>query len=473
MAPKIDHVVVLMLENRSFDSMLGWLYPDRPDFDGLTGKEANPWHRRDGTVMIPVWNDRGMSRAEARGPDPDPGEFFDDIEAQFWGAARMGLNGHGHGIPDMSGFVDNYMQQPRSPDGAEPDPAAVMHCHSPEQVPVLSLLARSFGVSDRWFASAPCQTWPNRFFMHTGTAGGWVNNDPPHWPYRMHSLFNRMSDHKRDWTVYFHDLPQTATLHDVWSKLATSHFRLFHKEFVQDALNGALPAYSFIEPRYFVSRIHNKVPTDQHPPTNLVHAEELIARTYNALRAGPHWDRTLFIITYDEHGGLYDHVPPPAATPPGGPYPDGFTFDCFGARVPAVIVSPHIPAGSILRPPLNEDGSGTPFDHTSIIKTVQELFHLGAPLTARVAAAPSLLPLLGEGGPLNAGPPRIDFVPVAPMPEEIKRLRRVDNKSGLQLSLTGLASNLLGTAARASAHFRHGVKKTARGAGFTRRGSRP
>jgi phospholipase C len=129
------------------------------------------------------------------GPDPDPGELFDDIEAQLWGADSVGINGHGQGKPSMGGFVDNYMHQPRSPDGAEPYPAAVMHCHSPAQVPILSLLARSFGVSDRWFASAPCQTWPNRFFMHTGTAGGWVNNDPPHWPYRMPTIFRRLSDH--------------------------------------------------------------------------------------------------------------------------------------------------------------------------------------------------------------------------------------------------------------------------------------
>jgi phospholipase C len=471
MAAPIEHIVVLMLENRSFDSMLGWLYPDRADFDGLTGREANSWHRHGSTVTVPVWNDLGMSRTEARGPDPDPGELFDDIEAQLWGADSVGINGHGQGTPTMGGFVDNYMRQPRSPDAAEPNPAAVMHCHSSAQVPILSLLARSFGVSDRWFASAPCQTWPNRFFMHTGTAGGWVNNDPSHWPYRMPTIFRRLSDHKRDWAIYFHDLPNTAMLADMWSKLATTHFRLFHKQFEQDALNGELPSYTFIEPRYFVSRVHNKIPNDQHPPTNLVHAEELIARTYNALRQGPKWEKTLLVITYDEHGGLYDHVPPPPATPPGGPYPDGFTFNRFGVRVPAVIVSPHIPAGSVLRPPLAKDGSGTPFDHTSIIKTVQELFGLGTPLTERVAAAPSLLPLLGDAGPINAGPPRIDFVPVWPTPAEVQRLRKVDNESGLQLSMSGIAATLLGTTARVAAHFRHGIRKTASGAGFSR--SRP
>jgi hypothetical protein len=103
---------------------------------------------------------------------------------------------------------------------------------------------------------------------------------------------------------------------------------------------------------------------------------------------------------------------------------------------------------------------------------VQELFSLGAPLTARVAAAPSLLPLLGDAGPINAGPPRIDFVPVLPTRAEVRRLRKVDNESGLQLSMSGIAATLLGTTARLSAHFRHGLRRTASGAGFSRSASR-
>ena len=146
---------------------------------------------------------------------------------------------------------------------------------------------------------------------------------------------------------------------------------------------------------------------------------------------GPNWPRTLLIITYDEHGGTFDHVPPPAATPPGPPYADSFEFNRFGARVPAVIVSPLIPPGSVIRPPPPVEqfdveaqvtsSEGTPFDHTSIIKTVQELFDLGAPLTARVAAAPSLLPALASDAPLNMGPERIVFVPAPATPDEVSR----------------------------------------------------
>lgn len=462
---RIAHVVVLMLENRSFDTMLGWLYPDRPDFDGLTGQEANPWHRHEGRVVVKAWNDPGLSRAQASGPDPDPGELFQDMEAQFFGPAGMTPDGRGRGPATMDGFIDNYMRQPRGPDDSIPEAPEIMHCFSPAQVPVLSELARAFGVSDRWFASAPCQTWPNRFFLHTGTAGGWVNNDPPHFPYRMPSLFRRLTDCQEDWAVYFHDLPNTALLADLWPRLASADFRLYEQEFAEDARNGVLPAYTLIEPRYFVSRFRAIVPNDQHPPTNLIHAEQLIAKTYNVLRQSPHWEETLFIITYDEHGGTYDHVPPPPAKPPGGPYPDGFHFDRYGARVPAVIISPLIPAGSIIRP---ADPEGPPFDHTSIIKTVQELFALGAPLTDRVAAAPSLLPALAGQGPLNLGPEEIAFVPSPPTGEEIKRLRKTDSASGLQYSMSGIAALLLGTVARVSAHFRHRVRRAGHRAGIVR-----
>jgi phospholipase C len=461
----IDHVVVLMLENRSFDTMLGWLYPGRSDFDGLTGQEANTWHRQDGKIVVRVWNDPGASSATAAGPDPDPGELFHDMEAQFFGAAGMTPDGQGRGIPAMDGFVDNYMRQPRGPDDSVPDPASIMHCFSPAQLPVLSELARCFGVSDRWFASAPCQTWPNRFFAHTGTAGGWINNDPPHFPYRMPSLFRRLTERKRDWAIYFHDVPNTALLADIWQRLPTPDFRLYEHEFAEDARNGILPSYTFIEPRYFVSRFRAKVPNDQHPPTNLIHGEQLIADTYNALRQGPHWTKTLFIIIYDEHGGTYDHVPPPPAMPPGEPYPDGFTFNRYGARVPAVIISPLIPPGSVIRP---EAPDGPPFDHTSVIKTVQELFDLGPPLTERVAAAPSLLPALASGAPLNMGPEQIIFVPSPPTQEEVTRLRKTDNASGLQYSMSGFTATLLGTVARVSAHFRHGARRTGQRAGFVR-----
>lgn len=443
---QIEHVVVLALENRSFDCMLGWLYPERPDFDGLTGKECNPWHRADDSVQtIPVWNDGRLTPEAACIPDPDPGELFADITMQIFGL-------HPDGTPRMNGFVDNYMRQPP---GGTYDPRAVMHCFIPEQLPVLSTLARSFGVSDRWFASAPCQTWPNRLFLHTGTGGGEVNNDAIPLPFMLPTIFRRMERRGASWKVYFHDLPQTAALADLWLRIPT-HFRFFDPEFTDDAADGTLPNYSFIEPRYFASRMLNLTPNDAHPPHNVAYAEQLIAAVYNAVRASPAWERTLLVITFDEHGGCYDHVPPPAAVPTGRT-PSGFTFDRFGVRVPTVVVSPFIPAGSVLRPP--EDGP--PFDHTSLIATLTALFDLGEPLSPRAAAAPDVLSMLRLDRPDNAGPACIDANAARATRAETRALHHLPN-NGHQRRMRHPSALLPALAAQAAAHThraRHKVRR--------------
>ncbi|MGE5270831.1 MAG: alkaline phosphatase family protein [Thiohalocapsa sp.] len=419
---RIEHVVVLMLENRPFDCLLGRLYPKSDGFDGLDGSESNPWHKPGGEIaQVSVWNSREITPQAARLPDPEPGELYADVNMQLFG-----LGGNPDGRPVMSGFVDNYARQP--PPYHPADPRGVMHYFLPSQVPVISRLAAEFGVCDRWHASAPCETWPNRYFAHCGTAGGWINNDASHFPYQwprtMPTIFRRLGRHGWSWRIYFHDLPQTATLLDLWPKIPT-HFCLFEEEFERHARSGRLPAYSFIEPRYFPSLLADKPPSDEHPPHNLLYGEQLIARVYNAVRNAPTWPRTLFIITYDEHGGCFDHVPPPAAVPPGGPYPDGFTFDRYGVRVPAVIVSPFVAPGSVLRPPPRRDGTaGFPFDHASIPATLQRLFASGPPLTPRVAAAPDLLSTLALPSPDNGGPQRIEFDPRRPEAGEMRDYRR-------------------------------------------------
>jgi phospholipase C len=444
----IEHVVVLMLENRSFDCMLGRLYPGRTDFDGLRGDEANPWHRDDGTIeQIEAWNDDSVCAESACIPDPDPGELFTDMTMQIFGL-------HPDGTPRMDGFVDNYVRQPTH--GVTLDPRAVMHGFTPEQLPVLSLLARSFGVCDRWFAPAPCETWPNRLFAHTGCAGGQVDNAALPRPIFLPTSFRRLAKHGHSWKVYFHDVPQTAALYNLWPWIPT-HFRLFASEFMWDAANGTLPSYSFIEPRYFTSRVLNHIPNDAHPPHNVAYAEQLIADLYNAVRSGPGWERTLLVITFDEHGGCYDHVVPPAAIPAGRPAPNGFTFDRYGPRVPAVIVSPYVPAGSVIRPA--EDGP--PFDHTSLIATLDALFGLGPPLSARAAHAPTLLPALSLERPENGGPARIDATETEPTRAEMHAThRRPHNNYQRRLLWPGA---LLATgAAKAAAHAHHHARRRGR-----------
>jgi phospholipase C len=422
---QIDHIVVLMLENRSFDCLLGKLYPPSPQFDGLTGAEFNVDAAGN---QIKVWNQPGTDPVSMVIPDPDPGELWTDINTQLFGKPDAPAPGQ---VPTMEGFVRNYLTQTDSP-VASYVAKNIMHYFQPDQVPVISSLARQFAVSDRWFASAPCQTWPNRFFAHTATANGYENNDPTHFPYTMPTIFNRLEQAGiGDWKIYFHDIAQSQALSELW--LLADHFH-FYQQFRSDAQAGSLPAYSFIEPRYFADWT---MPNDQHPPHNVTMGEQLIADVYNSLRAGPQWTKTLLIITYDEHGGCYDHVPPPKAVPPSATASQPFNFDRYGVRVPAVLISPYIPPGTVLRPP------GTvPFDHTSIISTLRARFpQLGPALTDRDAAAPDLSTALTLPAPTNLGPTRVNALPFAASPTVVAKAQ-ASPLNHMQEGLVKLAANL-------------------------------
>jgi phospholipase C len=424
--PDIQHVVVLMLENRSFDCMLGRLYPNDPDFKGLTLNESNTY----ANTRIPVWNCPVMTADTAVIPKPDPGEDFKDMNEQLFGGPRT-ANPPGN----MSGFAQNYATQPPSKDGPF-IPKNILHYFTTDQVPIISALATSFGVCDEWHASAPCQTWPNRFFVHCGTALGYVDNRTFPIPFSAHSIFRRLQDNGKSWRVYFHDMPQSSLLRDIWL-YAIFHFRFFH-QFLADAHAGALPNYSFIEPRYFTDLFLNNIPNDEHPPHNVLYGEQLIADVYNAVRSSPCWEKTLLIITYDEHGGCYDHVSPPPAPSPDGVVNNsfGFNFDAYGVRVPAVIVSPYIRAGTKIR-----SGGPYPFDHTSIISTVRQLFGLGAPLTRRDAAAPDLFSAFTLDLPTNNDLVSLDASRARAAIAELQT-RAESPPNGMQDSLSAAATTL-------------------------------
>jgi len=220
----------------------------------------------------------------------------------------------------------------------------------------------------------------------------------------------------------------------VWPLL--DHFR-FYDQFQQDAKAGTLPAYSFIEPRYYP---HSKdLPNDQHPPHCATLGEQLIADVYSCVRNGPAWTQTLLIVTYDEHGGCYDHQPPGAATPPSANPTAPFNFDRFGVRVPAIIVSPYVRAGTILRPPGN-----TPYDHTSILATLRKCFpNLGAPLSLREAAAPDLGNALALDQPTNLGPKSVEALPFVPSPVQVANAQSAP-LNHMQSALVQLAAHLPG-----------------------------
>ncbi len=396
----IDHIVVLMLENRSFDHMLGYLYHDtgnvtphgRP-FEGLTGAESNPGPDGKPVPVFPITP--GTPNAYFM-PGADPGEGYMATNSQLFGSNTA------PGAPAaaaMQGFVKNYAYtlgwESREGWSIVPgtQPQDIMGCFTPEALPVLSALARGYAVCDHWFGSAPTETLPNRAFALAGTSQGHMDDKTR--TFTCPSIFGSLTAANVGWSVYGYDA-QPLTKHnfpDITGAPA-SHFGLF-ADFRKAAADGSLAGFVFLEPSW------SSTGNSQHPNYDVALGEQLIHDVYEALRTGPHWNSTLLIITYDEHGGCYDHVPPPwGATPPDNATGEfGFDFTRFGPRVPTVLDSPLIPAGTVFRVP---DGA-TPLDHTSVLKTVEARWNL-KPLTARDAAAEHV------GAAMTLATPRTDDV---------------------------------------------------------------
>lgn len=434
----VDHIVVLMLENRSFDNLLGWLYaedapPRGQSFHGLDWSLWNPLANVDAdgnafTEQVGVrqngadykigTHDMPAKEVDYCLPRPDPGEGYRDATYQLYGTYVV--DDLYPPAPTGLGYVDNYaaamLYGTYSYRDAPTDPREIMTCYTPEQTPVLSGLAKQYAVCDEWFCSVPSQTLPNRDFIHAATSTGYVNNSPDN-QCNSKTIYNQIQDAieaGRDdlsWAVFSGTqqdkdsgkwVPFSLTrlcMVQVQDATFDANFRTM-KEFYAEAKAGKLPSYSFLEPQ-----LSGPLQNDQHPPADIRPGEKLIADVYDALRGAPSWEKTLLVITYDEHGGCYDHHPPTATakTPDAASKPGqmGFRFNRFGVRVPTVIVSPLIEAGTVARP----DG-WTPFDHTSVIKTAQiafDLEHLG-PLTERDKAAPDLSGLLALKKPRTDNP---------------------------------------------------------------------
>jgi phospholipase C len=393
---KIDHIVQLMLENRSFDQMLGFLYhkqnnksPAGQDFDGLTGEEWNPDDVGKKITVYPIQG--GMPHTYLM-PGADPGEGFYNTNYQLYSTDDPAPGAQA----TNQGFVINFKAAIAS-DLAKhykdtlpgTQPSQVMGMYTPELLPVLSTLASSYAVCDAWFASAPTMTMPNRAFAAAATAQGHMDDHTK--TFTCPSIFGRLSDKNLDWAIYGYN-NEPLTRHDFTdtNNAAESHFGHF-RDFQDRAKEGTLPVYTFLEPSWDASG------NSQHPNYDVSKGEQLIHDVYVALQSSPAWNSTLLIITYDEHGGNYDHVAPPTnATPPGdGAVAEfGFDFTRFGVRVPAVLVSPLIAKGTAFR------GSG-PIDHTSVLKTISERWGTQL-LTKRDAAAGSL------GDVLTLQTPRLD-----------------------------------------------------------------
>jgi len=413
--PQVKHIVAVMLENRSFDNMCGWLYrqgtppslylpkgSDPQPFNGLNSTLFNPVSEQyfvDGSGQTyPVFD-----RANATNmPNPDPEEGFDDVNYQLFGPEPPSQTPK---WPNL-GFVIDYAKVTGTN-----IPVQIMEPFSPEQVPVISALARNFAICDAWFSSVPSDTWPNRSFFHSGTSNGHVvNGDHPNpLAWNVQTIFNVLEDCGVSWRVYSAATAIPALTWLMSPKLwQFSLDRFCHfDDFRKDCASGDLPQYSFLEPSF----VEN--PNDEHPPHDVVAGEQFLWEIWQAVSQSPAWTETLLLITYDEHGGIYDHVMPPwkAACPDAASNPgeEGFAFNRFGVRVPMVAISPWIQAGTVFR---SDSSAGVPYDHTSMVATLRDWLSIPADkmLTSnRVSAAPNL------GQVLTLGEARTDM-PQIPAP---------------------------------------------------------
>ena len=400
-----------MLENRSFDHMLGFLYADDGNvspagdpFEGVTGTESNPDPSGNAVTVFRI--DPASPTAYLM-PGTNPGEGYSPTNLQLFGADPPPPGS----VPTNQGFVANFAQNIELNTArkrvVEPGtvPGSIMGMYTPELLPVLSGLARGFAVCDQWFCSAPTETIPNRAFAAAATCQGHMNDATK--SFTVPTIFGLLTAAGVPWKIYGYDTDALTRLDFPDTTAAPNgNFGLF-SDFQTDASAGQLPGYAFLEPSWGADG------NSQHPNYDVAKGEGLIHDVYRALRDGPGWNQTLLVVTYDEHGGCYDHVPPPVgAIPPDRAVGEfGFNFTRFGVRVPTVLVSPLIALGTVFRVP----PGFTPHDHTSILKTIETRWGLPT-LTARDAAAPGVQDALTLGAPRDDDPLAGVVVPTSGAP---------------------------------------------------------
>eukprot|EP01128_Nolandella_sp_AFSM9_P005375 TRINITY_DN2580_c2_g1_i1.p1 TRINITY_DN2580_c2_g1~~TRINITY_DN2580_c2_g1_i1.p1 ORF type:complete len:514 (+),score=138.43 TRINITY_DN2580_c2_g1_i1:24-1544(+) len=393
---RIDTVVVLMLENRSFDHMLGYLNTLNPEIDGLTGKESQLWNvQKPSEGKVTVKN----TSPYISGMDPD--HSTNSTTFKIYGNMEKMTN-----PAPMNGFAnwEAYMRDEafKGKDKAAPivPLGEVINMFTPERVPVISALAQEFALFDQFHASVPGPTHPNRLFSMSATSAGSTTNDVPVGGFKQDTIFDRVLDAGLEWNIFFHDVSWALML----STLRTSESMDRIQDwsfFLSRAKEGTLPHYSFLEPQCGPNPWTGVPASDQHPDHDVRAGERLIKETYEAIRASPKWNSTLLIVTYDEHGGFYDHVAPPAE---GVPNPDGihpypysplFNFDRLGVRIPFIAVSPWIQKGHV-----EHKGKGpTPtsaYELSTIPAMVHKLLGTKSFLTKRDAWASTFEHLLEE-----------------------------------------------------------------------------
>jgi phospholipase C len=370
----IDHVVVLMMENRSFDHMLGYLKleSDRADVDGLTRTMSSTY---EGKTYRPR-RAAGTSLLDSQ----DPCHSGECVDEQL-GAV---------------GFVGNYVKTRTDPVAAR-NPGLVMTYHNAAHLPVYDFLTGRYCVCDRWFSSVPGATFPNRLYAAAGRAAGSRDNASPP-TYDVPAFVRHLDRAKVSWHWYTHEvfatilaIDRSYVLHSI-RQLRPFSSGVTSEDFISAAARGALPSVSWIDPN-FVDTGGAAGSNDDHPPSDLRAGQQLVLRVLTALAKSPLWAKTLLIVVYDEHGGFFDHVQPPAAPD------DSPDFRRYGVRVPSLLVSARVGVRV----------SHELFDHTSILKTILLRFCLRngryiPNMGTRVTEANHLGSALGRGQP--SAPPK-------------------------------------------------------------------
>ena len=334
----ITNLVILCMENRSYDHYLGARALEGLGGDGLSAGLSNP--RQDGTLVEPF--------RETIACIPDP--------PHSWGSSHTQVNG---------GACDNFLREYERLYGAGL-PAHCMGYFTREDLPFSWALADAYAISDRWFSSILGPTWPNRMYLHSGQSGGLQVNELPtnggiDWP----SIHKQLTDAGIDWGYYFQDLPFVPLYKDA---PVQGRVHRVNNDFWKDAQNGELPTVTWLEPNFDLN--------DDHPPHHHRLGQLFMSTVYAALAQGPQWNHCMLVILYDEHGGYYDHVAPPTADDARSA--EG--FGQLGVRIPAFVAGPYVKEGYV---------SSVVRDHCSVLSHITQSFGL-EPLTERVAWSPDL-----------------------------------------------------------------------------------
>ncbi|KAG6682601.1 hypothetical protein I3842_13G151000 [Carya illinoinensis] len=431
-ASPIKTIVVLVMENRSFDHMLGWMKKLNPQINGVDGSEWNALSVKDPNSKRIFFDN------QSHFVDPDPGHSFQAIREQIFGS-----NDSSATPAPMNGFA----QQAYSMDNTINMSRSVMNGFLPDMVPVYKALVSEFAVFDRWFASMPSSTQPNRLFVHSGTSAGATSNVAALLAkgYPQRTIFQDLDDAGISFGIYFQNLPTTLFYRNLRKLKYLDNFHQYDLSFKKDAKAGKLPGYVVVEQRYF--DLKGAPANDDHPSHDVYQGQVFLKEVYETLRASPQWNQTLLVITYDEHGGFYDHVPTPVRGVPSpdgivGPEPFYFKFDRLGVRVPTIAVSPWIEKATVVHGPNGSPFPTSEYEHSSIPATVRKLFNLSSPfLTKRDQWAGTF-----EGIVQKRTEPRTDCPEQLPTPVKVRNTEANENAklSEFQQELLQLAAVLKG-----------------------------